>query len=87
MKSVGCRERTSLPSKTCERIQNFISEKFNVENIRELELRPADEESEEEDEDLTPKQKIQYPKIDDVYDIIAMVGAGGFGVVIACRDR
>ena len=65
-----------------------MSEKFKVEDIRELELRPAGEESEEE-EDLTPtaNKRKQYKKLNELYDIISVVGAGGFGIVIACRDR
>ena len=66
------------------RIRNFMWEQFNVDDIRELELRRADSESEEEDGDVTPKRRT---KIDELYDIISVVGAGAFGIVIACRDR
>ena len=59
--------------------------KFNVEDIRELELKPVDSDDDEDDDDAaknTPGQKI-----DELYDIINVVGAGAFGIVIACRDR
>ena len=69
-----------------ERIKNFVWEKFNVEDIREIELRPADEDSADESEE-TPKADKKRNKIDELYDIISVVGAGGFGIVIACRDR
>jgi len=71
-----------------DRIRNFIWEKFNVDDIRELELRPDDssDEEEEDDECETPKAK-PGQKIDELYDIISVVGAGAFGIVIACRDR
>lgn len=68
------------------RIRNFMWDQFNVEDIRELELRPVDSESEDEDEaDNQPKR--QRTRIDELYDIISVVGAGAFGIVIACRDR
>ena len=38
-----------------DRINNFIFEKFNVEDIRELEMRPEDSESDDDDEDGTFK--------------------------------
>lgn len=38
-----------------ERIRNFVWEKFNVEDIRELEIRPIDEESADEESEETPK--------------------------------
>jgi len=60
-------------------------EKFNVDDIRELELRPADSESDDEDDPGTPKNR--HCRIDELYDIISVVGAGAFGIVIACRDR
>ena len=71
-----------------DRIKNFVWEKFNIDDIRELELRPVEEESDDE-EDLAnnSKEMIQYRKIDELFDIISVVGAGGFGIVIACRDR
>ena len=59
-----------------------------MEDIRELELKPVDDETEEED--LTPpagRARTQYQKLLDLYDIISVVGAGGFGIVMACRDR
>ena len=31
--------------------------------------------------------KTKGRKIDELYDIISVVGAGAFGIVIACRDR
>lgn len=68
-----------------ERIKNFVWEKFNVDDIRELELIPIEEDSADESE-MTPKMK-KLRKIDELYDIISVVGAGGFGIVIACRDR
>ena len=40
-----------------ERIKNFVWEKFNIDDIRELELRPVDEESEDED-DMNSKEII-----------------------------
>ena len=67
------------------RIRNFMWDKFNVEDIRQLELRPIDSDSEDED-DLDPTQK-RWKTIDELYDIISVVGAGAFGIVIACRDR
>lgn len=75
-----------------ERIRSFIWEKFAVEDIRELEIRPIDEESaDEESDDETPKTSTNNKKkrktIDGLYDIISVVGAGAFGIVIACRDR
>ena len=69
-----------------ERIQNFVREKFNIEDIRELELRPLDEES-EGDETPTNTDRVDHQKLDNIYDVISMMGAGGFGVVLACRDR
>ena len=68
-----------------DRIRNFIWEKFNIDDIRELELRP-DDESDDDDDPETPKSSIGQ-KIDELYDIISVVGAGAFGIVIACRDR
>jgi len=68
-----------------DRIRNFVQAKFNVEDIRELELKPVDSDDDEDDDDAaknTPGQKI-----DELYDIINVVGAGAFGIVIACRDR
>ena len=70
-----------------ERIKAFVWEKFNVEDIREIELRPADEDSADESEETPKMVKKKRPKIDELYDIISVVGAGGFGIVIACRDR
>jgi len=68
-----------------QRIDAFLWEKFNVDDIRELELRPVEEESEEEGEG-TEIKKIRM-KIDELFDIISVVGAGAFGIVIACRER
>lgn len=52
-----------------------------------MELRPADDESEDEDFDDPAFEKAKGRKIDELYDIISVVGAGAFGIVIACRDR
>ena len=70
-----------------ERIKNFIWDKFNVEDIRELEIKPIDEDSQDEESEETPKTNKHRKTIDELYDIISVVGAGGFGIVIACRDR
>ena len=48
-------------------------------------MRPADSESEEEE--IDNGLKTNGRKIDELYDIISVVGAGAFGIVIACRDR
>ena len=69
-----------------DRIKNFVWAKFNLDDIRELELRPVGEES-DDDDDMNSKEMTQHRKIDELYDIIKVVGAGGFGIVIACRDR
>ena len=51
-----------------------------------MELRPVDEDSDDDYENS--KETIsRHRKIDELYDIIKVVGAGGFGIVIACRDR
>jgi len=31
--------------------------------------------------------KKNHKTIDDIYDIISVIGTGAFGIVIACRDR
>ena len=69
-----------------ERVYNFVREKFNIEDIRELELRPLDEESEGE-ETPTNTNQVDLKKLDNIYSVISIMGAGGFGVVLACRDR
>ena len=38
-----------------ERIRNFIWDKFNVEDIRELEIKAIDEDSADEESEETPK--------------------------------
>ena len=44
--------------------------------------------SESEDEDYADNQpRRQRTRLDELYDIISVVGAGAFGIVIACRDR
>ena len=50
-----------------------------------MELRPVDEDSDDDYENS--KELVRHRKIDELYDIIKVVGAGGFGIVIACRDR
>ena len=63
-------------------------EKFHVDDIRKLKLLHVDEESEDEAE-LTPntRTRVEQKKMDKLYDVISVVGAGGVGVVIACLDR
>mmetsp|Transcript_13448 Transcript_13448/g.18392 ORF Transcript_13448/g.18392 Transcript_13448/m.18392 type:complete len:97 (-) Transcript_13448:3520-3810(-) len=73
-----------LEENTSERIKNFVLEKFSVNDIRELELRPEDSESDDDDDTF---KSTRHKKIDELYDIISVVGAGAFGIVIACRDR
>mmetsp|Transcript_11378 Transcript_11378/g.14334 ORF Transcript_11378/g.14334 Transcript_11378/m.14334 type:complete len:97 (-) Transcript_11378:2894-3184(-) len=73
-----------LEENTSERIKNFVLEKFSVNDIRELELQPEDSESDDDDDTF---KSTRYKKIDELYDIISVVGAGAFGIVIACRDR
>ena len=52
---------------TSERIKNFVKENFNIEDIRELELRPEDDISDDDgDED---QFKRNHMKISDLYDI------------------
>ena len=46
-----------------------------------------DEESDDEDDHHASKSILKHRKIDELYDIIKVVGAGGFGIVIACKDR
>ena len=72
-------------SELSDRIQQIVLEKFHVEDIRQLTLQNVDEESEEE-ADLTPKH-VEQRKIEKLFDVFSVVGAGGFGVVIACLDR
>lgn len=40
-----------------------------------------------EESEETPKADKIRKTIDELYDIISVVGAGAFGIVIACRDR
>ena len=56
-----------------------------MEDIRELELRPDDSEDDEDEED--PTKRIPGVKLKRLYDVISVVGAGAFGIVIACREK
>ena len=51
-------------------------------------MRPEDKESEEDDEDEEDgsKSSTRYCRLEELYDVISVVGAGAFGIVIACRD-
>ena len=51
---------------TSERIKSFVRDNFNIEDIRELELRPEDDDSDEEEDEFL---KSRHMRIDEMYDI------------------
>ena len=69
-----------------------MQELLKVSDISELELIPFDEDNISESEDnvetpcvnQTPKH---VQKLIHLYKPIRILGAGGFGIVVACKDR
>ena len=72
-----------------DRIHKFIQEKFMIDDIGKLKMLPENNESDSQDDDDEDdiRRADQPDTLEELYDIIGVVGAGSFGIVIACRDR
>ena len=80
-----------------EALKGKIVEKLKVEDVGALQLLLKDSEHSEAEDPLNlpedDAERMQYLKergavrFDELYNMIAVLGVGGFGVVVACRNK
>lgn len=83
--SSGSDGEHQLSNKKVQSITGKIFQKFNVNDIRELELQPV-EHSESANGYASGFPEKCITKFKDIYDQVRIVGAGAFGIVVAAKD-
>ena len=58
-----------------------------IDDIGKLEMLPEDNDSDSSEDEDDISRAEQPNTLEELYDITSVVGAGSFGIVIACRDR